>query len=91
MEGLQASSLDFTVLFYNSNIHPRGEYELRKRENKRLANQLGIPFVDVDYDPENWLVRVTLSGNELQDNGLLLDFKMFKSSVQPVIDYFDLR
>lgn len=57
MEAMQASNLDFTVLFYNPNIHPRSEYELRKSENKRFAEHLGIPFVDVDYDPENWLER----------------------------------
>jgi 6-pyruvoyltetrahydropterin/6-carboxytetrahydropterin synthase len=37
----------------------------------------------------NYRVRVTLAGNDLQENGLLFDFKMLKSSMQPIIDYLD--
>ncbi len=57
MEAMQAGGLDLTVLFYNPNIHPRKEYELRKGENKRHCDQLGVPFVDADYDPHNWFAR----------------------------------
>ena len=46
-----------TVLWYNPNIHPRSEYEIRKEENKRYAIELGIPFVDLDYDVTEWLKR----------------------------------
>ena len=47
-----------TVFFYNPNIHPRREYEIRKEENKEFCKRLGIDFVDVDYDFENWYARV---------------------------------
>lgn len=47
-----------TVFFYNPNIHPRREYEIRKEENKDFCRTLDIPFVDVDYDVENWYARV---------------------------------
>ena len=33
------------------------EYEVRKEENKRYAAQLGIPFVDVDGDVDEWYRR----------------------------------
>ncbi len=46
------------VFFYNPNIHPRQEYEIRKEENKRFCEKLGIEFVDCDYDPENWYSRM---------------------------------
>ena len=46
-----------TVFFYNPNIHPKREYEIRKEENKRYAADLGIPFVDADYDTEEWYRR----------------------------------
>jgi predicted adenine nucleotide alpha hydrolase (AANH) superfamily ATPase len=49
--------IELTVFFYNPNIHPRQEYELRKAENKRFANQHQIPFVDGDYDPDYWFSR----------------------------------
>ena len=45
------------VLFYNPNIHPKEEYDVRKDENKRYAAALGIPFVDLDYDVDTWLRR----------------------------------
>jgi len=48
---------DVTVLFYNPNIHPRREYEIRKEENKKFCENLGIAYVDCDYDVENWYER----------------------------------
>ena len=39
------------------NIQPREEYEIRKEENKRYATELGVPFVDADYDVDNWYER----------------------------------
>lgn len=57
METLLASDLDLTIFFYNPNIHPLQEYEIRKEENKRLAEKYQVPFVDADYDTDNWLAR----------------------------------
>ncbi|SFB95432.1 hypothetical protein SAMN05421747_102299 [Parapedobacter composti] len=57
MEALIASDIDFTIYFYNPNIHPRKEYDLRKDENIRFAEKHGIPFVDADYDVDNWFAR----------------------------------
>ncbi len=57
MEALIASDIDFTIYFYNPNIHPRKEYDLRKEENIRFAEQHNIPFVDADYDVDNWFAR----------------------------------
>jgi len=57
MEALLASGIDYTVFFYNPNIHPRDEYEIRKEENKRFAEKYQVPFVDADYDSDNWFAR----------------------------------
>lgn len=57
MEAMRASGIDYTIYFYNPNIHPREEYELRKAENIRFAEKNGIPFVDADYDTDNWFAR----------------------------------
>lgn len=57
MNALTRSGIEYTILFYNPNIHPRKEYELRKSENKRYANTLGAPFVDLDYDTGHWFAR----------------------------------
>lgn len=57
IEAMVASGIDLTIFFYNPNIHPTREYEIRKEENIRQANILGIPFVDADYDTDNWFAR----------------------------------
>ena len=49
--------LAVTILWYNPNIHPKKEYEIRKEENLKYAVKLGIPFVDLDYDVEEWYKR----------------------------------
>lgn len=54
MEAMAASSLEVTIYFYNPNIHPKEEYMIRKEENKRFAEKLGMPFVDADYDKDRW-------------------------------------
>ncbi|MCR6651331.1 MAG: epoxyqueuosine reductase QueH [Cellvibrionaceae bacterium] len=40
MEAMLASGIDYTIFFYNPNIHPRKEYELRKNENIRFAEKI---------------------------------------------------
>ena len=58
IEAMVASGLELEIFFYNPNIHPREEYELRKVENIRFAEEHGIPFTDADYDTDNWFARV---------------------------------
>ena len=57
MEAISASGIEYTIFFYNPNIHPKKEYEIRKNENIRFAEKLGIPIVDADYDVDNWYER----------------------------------
>ena len=49
--------ISVTVLWYNPNIHPRSEYEIRKQENLKYAIKLGIDFIDLDYDVIEWYKR----------------------------------
>ncbi|MDE2027869.1 MAG: epoxyqueuosine reductase QueH [Candidatus Omnitrophica bacterium] len=58
MEALCASKIDFTIFFYNPNIHPRKEYEIRKNENIKFSQKMNVPFIDADYDTANWFDRV---------------------------------
>ena len=58
MSELTRSGISYEILFYNPNIHPQREYELRKDENKRYADKLELNFIDLDYDTENWFERV---------------------------------
>lgn len=54
---MKESNIELTIFFYNPNIHPKKEYEIRKNENIRYAKKLGIPFIDADYDVQNWFSR----------------------------------
>lgn len=58
MEALLASDIDFSIFFYNPNIHPIQEYDIRKQENINFATKHGIPFIDADYDKDNWFARI---------------------------------
>jgi predicted adenine nucleotide alpha hydrolase (AANH) superfamily ATPase len=64
MEAMLASGIDFTIFFYNPNIHPQREYDLRKHENVRFAEKYGVAFVDADYDTDNWFARAKGMENE---------------------------
>lgn len=64
MEALTASGITPTIYFYNPNIHPEEEYLLRKSENIRHAQKLGLEFVDADYDTDNWYARIRGLENE---------------------------
>jgi epoxyqueuosine reductase len=57
MEALLASNIDYSIYFYNPNIHPRKEYLIRKDENIRFADKHSIPFFDGDYDKDAWFER----------------------------------
>lgn len=64
MEALVVSKIDFSIFFYNPNIHPVQEYEIRKQENVLFAEKHSIPFIDADYDKDNWFERV--KGQEME-------------------------
>lgn len=57
IEKMAKSGIDLTIFFYNPNIHPKREYEIRKKENIRFAEKLGLAFIDADYDVQNWFAR----------------------------------
>jgi predicted adenine nucleotide alpha hydrolase (AANH) superfamily ATPase len=58
LETMVDSGITPTVFFYNPNIHPKKEYELRKVEDKRFCEKLGLEHHDGDYDVRNWFDRV---------------------------------
>lgn len=61
MEAILASGIEFSIYFYNPNIHPRKEYLIRKEENVRFAEEWNIPFIDADEEYERdrreWFAR----------------------------------
>ncbi len=54
---------DVTLFFYNPNIHPREEYEMRLAEAKKYcAGRCEI--LEEKYDPENWFAKIRGFENE---------------------------
>ncbi|MEN3034403.1 MAG: epoxyqueuosine reductase QueH [Aquificaceae bacterium] len=51
-------SAQIVGFFYDPNIHPYEEYELRLVETKRACKSLGIELYEGEYDVENWLSAV---------------------------------
>lgn len=41
--------------FYNPNIHPRDEYDLRLQDVRRSCENLNIPLICGDYEMDSWL------------------------------------
>ena len=64
IEALLASQIGVTVFFYNPNIHPAEEYRMRKDENKRFCDKLGVAFIDADYEVGGWFARTKGMENE---------------------------
>ena len=52
---MKDDGLDFAVLFYNPNIHPQTEYEKRRDEQKNLCQKWDIEFIELEYNPKDWL------------------------------------
>ncbi len=64
IERMVQSKIDFSIFFYNPNIHPQREYDIRKQENVDFAKKHNIPFIDADYDTDNWFTRTKGMGRE---------------------------
>ncbi len=54
ISALHRDNKNFTVMFYNPNIWPNDEYQKRLIENKNLCTKLNVPFIDLDWDFDNW-------------------------------------
>ena len=69
VEWLVANGVRPTIFYYNPNIWPREEYEIRKRESKRHAESLGIRWIDGDYVHEEWRQGVCFRGTRNEEGG----------------------
>jgi len=60
LEKLQADFPDekLTGFFYDPNIHPYSEYQLRYLDVQRSCKRLGIELLEGEYDFENWMQAV---------------------------------
>ena len=47
-----------TVYFSNSNIYPQQEFDIRKHELMRFLEVQQVPYVEDEYDHEEWLATI---------------------------------
>ena len=64
VEWMLANGVRPVIFYYNPNVFPREEYEIRKQESKRHAESLGVRWLDGDYDHDGWLGGVCGLENE---------------------------
>ena len=69
VEWLMANGVRPTIFYYNPNIWPREEYEIRKQESKRHAESLGIRWIDGDYEHEAWRKWIFGRGTKNEEGG----------------------
>lgn len=62
VEWLLAHGIRPVIYYFNPNIYPIEEYNIRKQESQRHAASLGIRWIDGDYDHDAW--RCAMRGRE---------------------------
>lgn len=55
LESLMKDGIVPAVFYYNPNIYPAKEYEIRRNEIARYADKLGLEFIEGRYCHEEWL------------------------------------
>jgi len=63
---------EVTGFFYDPNIQPTGEYELRLEEARKVAAMLGIALLEGPYDVDRWLA-LTLKFKDEPEKGRRCD------------------
>ena len=58
---LKESNIDYTIYFYNPNIHPREEYLLRKNENLEFAYVLNLSNYNWSITDHNGLAPLPIN------------------------------
>jgi predicted adenine nucleotide alpha hydrolase (AANH) superfamily ATPase len=52
-----AKDYQLTIFFYDPNIHPRKEYNLRRDEMQEYAKKIAIDFEEGPYDSAEWFAK----------------------------------
>lgn len=66
---LKALGHEVTMLFANSNIDTKEEFEKRRDEARRLAAHDGVAFAELDYDHGEWLREVAVGYEQEPEKG----------------------
>lgn len=84
---------DLTVFYYNPNIEPEEEYIKRKEEQKKVCKNDKVPFVEAEYDNQEWLDFVKGLENEKEGGARCekcFQFRLLKTARYAKENGFDL-
>ena len=59
VEWLVQHDIEPVIFYFNPNIYPQEEYEIRKNESKRHAESLNLRWIDGDYDHLSWSAYIS--------------------------------
>lgn len=77
IEWLLQNDIRPVLYYYNPNIFPREEYDIRKAECARYARSLGLEIIDGDYEHGDWLEQIRgLEGEPERGKRCLQCFKI---------------
>ncbi len=77
IEWLLAADIRPTIFYFNPNIYPQKEYDIRKAELTRYVRAQGIEVIDGDYNHDHWLQHITGLEHEPERGARCLEcFKM---------------
>lgn len=58
IEKLKEMGWDVTAFFYNPNVFPKEEYDLRLSEAKKLCEKYDVNLIEGEYDHGAWLEKI---------------------------------
>jgi len=77
LEKLMNEGIKPAIFYYNPNIFPKEEYEIRRNECEKYSQKLGIEMIEGPYEHEKWLEEIKGFENEPERGGRCLRcFKM---------------
>lgn len=77
LEKLMNEGIKPAIFYYNPNIFPKEEYEIRRNECEKYSQKLGIEMIEGPYEHEKWQEEIKGLENEPERGGRCLRcFKM---------------
>lgn len=83
LEWMMDHDIEPVIFYCNPNIYPQEEYDIRKNEITRYAQQLGLTIIDDDYDHAAWLDYIKGLEDEPERGGRCLEcfkFRLLRSA-----------
>jgi len=80
---------DLTCYWYNPNIHPDSEYEIRLEQAKKVCKANNVPLIIADYDKDKWFESV--KGYETEPEGGKRCNICFKIRIEKTAQYARLN